>query len=94
MKWWIEAIIKAMPGGLANTFPLILLFLDRPFGVAKKLTKPIDAGIKLRDGNRLFGDGKTWLGFFAFPLAGILVALALSWTGIHTWLTGLVMPIH
>jgi hypothetical protein len=31
-----------------------------------KLSIPIDRGIILKDGNRLFGDNKTWNGFFGY----------------------------
>jgi len=38
---------------------------------------PIDFGKKFSDGNRIFGDGKTWRGFIVGSVAGILVGLLL-----------------
>ncbi len=37
--------------------------------------RPIDFGRNFIDGKRLLGDGKTWRGFFAGILAGIMIAL-------------------
>ena len=36
--------------------------------------KPVDMGRKLRDGRRIFGDGKTWYGLLGGSLAGIAFA--------------------
>lgn len=36
---------------------------------------PIDGGRVLRDGNRLFGDGKTWRGLSGGVLVGVLIGL-------------------
>ncbi|MBR9681212.1 MAG: CDP-2,3-bis-(O-geranylgeranyl)-sn-glycerol synthase [Candidatus Altiarchaeota archaeon] len=90
MYWWIEAFVKILPAYLANTAPLTLLFIDR-WGLLKPITKPLDGGRKLKDGTRLFGDGKTWLGFFGFPLYGVLVALLLQGISTHTWFSGLLL---
>ncbi len=38
---------------------------------------PIDFGKNFSDGNRIFGDGKTWRGFIIGSAAGILVGLVL-----------------
>jgi len=38
---------------------------------------PIDFGKVLRDGNRLFGDGKTWRGFGGGVMCGIILGLIL-----------------
>jgi len=40
--------------------------------------RPIDGGRALPDGNRLFGDGKTWRGTAAGTAAGVLLALLLN----------------
>ncbi|HOW33874.1 MAG TPA: CDP-2,3-bis-(O-geranylgeranyl)-sn-glycerol synthase [Methanoregulaceae archaeon] len=36
---------------------------------------PIDGGRHFRDGRRIFGDGKTWRGFFAGVAAGIIMGM-------------------
>jgi len=90
MHWWIGAFVKILPAYLANTAPLVLLSLDR-WGFLKRLARPLDGGRKLKDGRRVLGDGKTWLGLFAFPVFGVLVALALQWTGVHSWTSGLLL---
>jgi len=40
---------------------------------------PIDLGKKYSDGNRIFGDGKTFRGLFTGILAGIITGLTLIW---------------
>jgi CDP-diglyceride synthetase len=45
---------------VANGAPVIT---DKVLG--KRLTKPIDHGLNLRDGYRLFGNSKTWRGLFS-----------------------------
>lgn len=39
---------------------------------------PIDFGKSWRDGRRIFGDGKTWRGFFFGSLIGIVIGLSLA----------------
>ncbi|MDD1711043.1 MAG: CDP-2,3-bis-(O-geranylgeranyl)-sn-glycerol synthase [Methanoregulaceae archaeon] len=36
---------------------------------------PIDGGKNFRDGRRIFGDGKTWRGFFAGVAAGVAMGM-------------------
>jgi len=40
---------------------------------------PVDFGRKFSDGNRIFGEGKTWRGLFAGILAGIAIGLLQIW---------------
>jgi len=40
--------------------------------VFEKIKVPIDNGKKLKDGNRLFGDNKTWKGLIGYIIFGIL----------------------
>lgn len=40
--------------------------------VYKALRSPIDGGKKLKDGNYIFGENKTWIGFFSMIVFGIL----------------------
>ena len=58
--------------------------------------RPIDGGRSLRDGRRIFGDGKTWQGFIlgvaAGVVTGLLLIVAQQTFGI-TWLPGLTAPV-
>jgi CDP-2,3-bis-(O-geranylgeranyl)-sn-glycerol synthase len=40
---------------------------------------PIDSGKNYSDGNRIFGDGKTWRGLIIGIIAGILTGIVLIW---------------
>jgi len=40
--------------------------------LCRSLAKPIDAGKCLSDGKRVFGDNKTWSGFFGMIFSGVL----------------------
>ncbi|MFA4982804.1 MAG: CDP-2,3-bis-(O-geranylgeranyl)-sn-glycerol synthase [Candidatus Micrarchaeia archaeon] len=55
-------VIFILPSYFANSIPVLL------GGGA-----PVDFGLKLSDGKRIFGDGKTIRGFFAGIFAGVLV---------------------
>ena len=56
--------------------------------------RPIDGGRALPDGNRLFGDGKTWRGTAAGTAAGVAVALVLNLLEpAATGATGLGLPV-
>lgn len=91
MKWWIEALVKILPAYVANTAPLICDHLKLDFlGLS---SRPLDGGLELRDGTRLLGDGKTWLGLLTFPILGLLAGGLLTFTGMHTPLTGLAMGL-
>lgn len=56
---------------------LNMLFVKTP--VYGRLKRPIDGGRVLWDGRRLFGDNKTWAGFFGMILAGALAQLLWGW---------------
>ncbi len=60
----ISALWFILPAYFANASALL-------FGGGK----PIDFGKNFIDGKRLLGDGKTWRGFFAGLIAGIIIAL-------------------
>jgi CDP-diglyceride synthetase len=49
--------------------------------------RPIDAGVVLCDGKRLFGDNKTWEGFFG------MIAITAVWLAIAVWLASHVPAI-
>ena len=59
-------ILPVILGGILN-----MVFVKLP--VLKSWQIPIDGGKKLKDGKRIFGDNKTWKGFF-----GMIVLTALS----------------
>lgn len=62
-----------------NAFHIILFLLPAFFANAIPVLlgggTPIDFGRNFIDGKRLFGDGKTYRGFFAGVLCGILIGL-------------------
>ena len=58
----VRAILYILPSYFANSIPVVL-------GGGE----PLDGGKKMRDNQRIFGDGKTTRGFFAGIFAGILV---------------------
>jgi len=60
--WMMQLVIFILPAYFANSVPVLL-----GGGV------PIDGGKKWKDGQRLFGDGKTVRGFFAGVAAGVAV---------------------
>lgn len=64
-SWAFRLILFILPAYFANSIPVLL------GGGA-----PMDFGKKLSDGRRIFGDGKTWRGFFAGVLAGVAVGAA------------------
>ena len=52
-----------------------MAFVKAPLLVG--LSRPMDGGVVLRDGKRLFGDNKTWKGFFGMiALTAICLAAA------------------
>jgi CDP-2,3-bis-(O-geranylgeranyl)-sn-glycerol synthase len=55
-----EAVWLIFPAYIANSSAVL-------FGHGK----PVDLGRKLKDGRRIFGDGKTWYGLLGGTLAGI-----------------------
>ena len=65
----------ALPCYIANATPVL---------VAKLLgrTHPLDFGLKLPDGHRLLGDGKSVEGFVSGVLAGTLMGWLLSFLGL------------
>ena len=64
---YVYLLVFIIPAYVANSAPVIL------GGVA-----PIDAGLKLADSKRIFGDGKTWFGLFGGFFCGILSSIALA----------------
>lgn len=51
--------------GIAN-----MVFCTLP--LCRKLKRPIDNGQTLKDGERVFGDNKTWKGFIGYVLFGVV----------------------
>jgi CDP-2,3-bis-(O-geranylgeranyl)-sn-glycerol synthase len=66
---------EAVPQALWFFLPA---FVANPLAVLCGGGPPIDLGRVLRDGERLFGDGKTWRGLAGGTLAGALIGLLLT----------------
>ena len=66
-------LLPAILGGVLN-----MVFVKLP--VLRSWQIPMDGGKTLKDGRRLFGDNKTWKGFFGMILTTSLSAL-LFWRG-------------
>lgn len=64
----------------ANGTPILLNWL-----IGKRFAYPVDNGIKLADGYRLFGDSKTWRGVFG----ALCVSIGLAMSFNLAFLTGL-----
>ena len=62
-------ILPAIIGGVLN-----MVFVKLP--ILRSWQIPMDGGKTLRDGKRLFGDNKTWKGFFGMIVFSALAALA------------------
>lgn len=73
--WWILLVIVA-----ANGAPILIHIWVEP-----RINYPVDFNFKFFDGNRLFGNSKTWIGVASI----ILVATGLSWSFGLGWQTGL-----
>jgi len=58
---------------------MIPAYVPNPIAAVLGGGTPIDRGAVYSDGRRVFGDGKTYRGFFAGVLAGILAGLFLIW---------------
>jgi len=65
-------LIFLLPSYVANATPVLISKF------VKKL-HPMDFGIKLPDGNRILGEGKTLEGFFAGIISGSLVGLMINY---------------
>ena len=64
----IKMYVTIMPIILAGI--LNMLFVKTP--LYKRFKNPIDRGILIYDGKRLFGDNKTWIGFFGMIIANMI----------------------
>jgi len=67
--------LEAIPQALWFFLPA---YLANPFAVVTGGGTPIDFGRVLADGERLFGDGKTWRGLVGGALAGASIGLLLT----------------
>lgn len=66
--------LEAIPQALWFFLPA---FLANPSAVLWGGGTPMDFGRKMRDGERVFGDGKTWRGLIGGTLSGALLGLLL-----------------
>ncbi len=78
--------------GLAALWIMIPAYVPNSAAAVLGGGAPIDFGKTFRDGRRIFGDGKTYRGFFGGILCGILVGLVQIWVSSSFGLTGL--PQH
>jgi CDP-2,3-bis-(O-geranylgeranyl)-sn-glycerol synthase len=60
---------------LSAVWIMLPAYIPNPVAALFGGGRPIDCGINLSDGRRLFGDGKTWRGLFIGILAGVLVGI-------------------
>lgn len=67
----LKMYVTMLPVILAGM--LNMLFVKT--AVYSRIKRPIDGGKTLRDGKRLFGDNKTWAGFFGMIAANALTQL-------------------
>ena len=67
--YWL--MLPAIVGGVLN-----MVWVKLP--ILKSWQKPMDGGKKLKDGRRIFGDNKTWKGFFGM----------IAFTAISAWVFG------
>src|SRR2546427_7243325 len=67
--------LEAIPQALWFFLPA---YVANPMAVVFGGGTPIDFGRTLRDGERLFGDGKTWRGLVGGTLAGAFLGLLLA----------------
>jgi CDP-diglyceride synthetase len=63
-----------------------MAFVKAP--ILGELSRPMDGGVLMRDGKRLFGDNKTWKGFLG------MIAATSFWLAIAGWLATNVPSIH
>jgi CDP-2,3-bis-(O-geranylgeranyl)-sn-glycerol synthase len=67
--------LEAIPQALWFFLPA---YVANPMAVVWGGGSPMDFGKTLRDGERLFGDGKTWRGLIGGTLSGALLGLLLT----------------
>src|SRR6266581_1490606 len=67
----LEAIVQAL-------WFFLPAYVANPMAVVFGGGTPIDFGRTLRDGDRVFGDGKTWRGLVGGTLSGAVLGLLLS----------------
>lgn len=72
----LKMYITMLPVIIAGT--LNMLFVRTP--LYRRLNRPMDGGGTLRDGRRVFGDNKTWAGFFGMIIFG--AAAQALWGGV------------
>jgi CDP-2,3-bis-(O-geranylgeranyl)-sn-glycerol synthase len=64
---------------LSALWIMLPAYLPNPIAALCGGGTPIDFGRKYSDGNRVFGDGKTWRGLLAGIVAGIIIGLIQIW---------------
>lgn len=64
----IKMYVTTMPVIFAGIFNMLFVRTN----IYKRLKKPIDGGLVLSDGKRLFGNNKTWIGFVGMILFAMI----------------------
>jgi len=92
--YWVLTFIDANIGlwlvsALAALWIMIPAYVPNSAAAVFGGGTPIDFGKRFRDGRRIFGDGKTYRGFFGGVLCGVLAGLIEIWVSSSFGLTGL-----
>jgi len=92
--YWVLTFIDANIGlwlvsALAALWIMIPAYVPNSAAAVFGGGTPIDFGKRFRDGRRIFGDGKTYRGFFGGVLCGVLAGLIEIWVSDSFGLTGL-----
>jgi CDP-2,3-bis-(O-geranylgeranyl)-sn-glycerol synthase len=77
---------------LAAVWIMLPAYIPNPVAALLGGGTPIDFGRNYSDGNRIFGDGKTFRGLFSGVIAGIITGILLIWLSFTFSLTFL--PLH
>lgn len=85
----VGALIWVLPAYVANAAPVVTARLCRRRGELH----PLDRGLTLRDGRRLFGENKTLEGFMGGLLGGAATSLVMEHLGLHRLLEGLTLSL-
>jgi CDP-2,3-bis-(O-geranylgeranyl)-sn-glycerol synthase len=73
------SIISIIIAVISAFWIMLPAYVPNPVAAACGGGTPIDSGRNWTDGKRIFGDGKTYRGFFSGVLAGILIGILMIW---------------
>ncbi len=78
----MSALINVLIIILRSIWFILPAYVANPMAVLAHGTKPIDFNRHFIDGQRIFGKGKTWAGFFVGAVSGIVFGLIQNTVGI------------